>query len=78
MGDDHIIAIVIAISAGIMYAGNQISSRMMNMVEAECLLHLPAATPSAKTLPAGSVVDAEFINPNLTRTTDIVAATPTQ
>ena len=51
----------------ILCVGNQISSRLMSMVEADCLLHLPAATPSMQILLAGTIVEAELISRNLTR-----------
>jgi hypothetical protein len=43
------------------------------MVEADCLLHLPAATSSLKILPAGTIVNAELINPNLMRVAEGIA-----
>lgn len=41
--------------------GNQLSCRMMNMVSADCLLHLPAATEERKILTAGTIVNAQLI-----------------
>ncbi|XP_065208186.1 gephyrin [Planococcus citri] len=42
-------------------AGNQISSRMLSMVHANCLIYLPVATETINSLPIGHILDAEII-----------------